>query len=152
MAKKVVPDWAAFSSAFRASLAGAVETALLLAASFIPLDYLSWVVVPGFMVVFISSGMLACIYTEGKIRITGCKRGGEIGWMAGFWTGIHGGVMVMGLAALEIFMKDFGQGVVRQLTAEQLELLLSYGFDESLIALTARVFGALWLCDILSSI
>lgn len=72
--------------------------------------------------------------------------------MAGFWTGVHGGNMAMMMAASGIYMNDFGQNVVNQLTVEQLKSLAAYGFDQSLLALTARVFGALCVYGIIGGL
>jgi hypothetical protein len=49
-------------------------------------------------------------------------------------------------------MNDFGQNVVNQLTVEQLKSLAAYGFDQSMLALTARVLGALCVYGIIGGL
>lgn len=72
--------------------------------------------------------------------------------MVGFRTGVHSGNIAMMMAAAGIYINDFGQNVVRQLMAEQLESLAAYGFDPNMIALAARVFGALCVYGVIGAL
>jgi hypothetical protein len=56
------------------------------------------------------------------------------------------------MAATGIYMNDFGQNVVNQLTVEQLKSLAAYGLDQNMLALTARVLGALCVYGIIGSL
>ncbi len=58
----------------------------------------------------------------------------------------------MMMAASGIYMNDFGQNVVNQLTVEQLESFAIYGFDQSMLALTARVLGALCVYGVIGGL
>ncbi len=140
----------AFTASIKASLVGAVGMFILFLVGLIPFEFLALLVIPGFIVLFLSVGMLGGIFAENVVK--DYRQAGEVGWMAGFWTGVHGGNMAMMMAATGIYMNDFGQNVVNQLTVEQLKSLAAYGFDQSLLALTARVFGALCVYGIIGGL
>lgn len=140
----------AFTASIKASLVGAVGMFILFLTGLIPFEFLALLVIPGFIVLFLSVGMLGGIFAENVVK--DYRQAGEVGWMAGFWTGVHGGNMAMMMAATGIYMNDFGQNVVNQLTVEQLKSLAAYGFDQSLLALTARVFGALCVYGIIGGL
>lgn len=140
----------AFTASIKASLVGAVGMFILFLAGLIPFEFLALLVIPGFIVLFLSVGMLASIFAENVVK--DYRQAGEVGWMAGFWTGVHGGNMAMMMAATGIYMNDFGQNVVNQLTVEQLESFAIYGFDQSMLALTARVLGALCVYGVIGGL
>jgi hypothetical protein len=133
------------AASLKASLVGGVCMLLLMLMSLIPLPFLACLVIPGFLVAWLSIGMLAGILAGDKVKSS--YQGGKAGWMAGFWSGIYAGVIAMILAAFKISVfgipiADFGQNV-----ATQLEL---GNFD--LIALAARVFGMFLMVGVIGSL
>lgn len=131
----------ALAASFKAGLAGGVSAIVLLLLGLVPVEFLVLLVLPGFLVTFLSSGALACIYADKQIE--SIQQAGEVGWGGGFWAGIHAGNMSMVMAAAGIFLKDFGQAVTLQLTPSYLESWGVYGLDSTFIALVARVGAAL---------
>jgi hypothetical protein len=136
----------------RASSFGAAGLFLLLLTSFIPVPYLALGVIPGFLAVFLATGRRA-VHAAGQLTSPQpYPSAGEIGWTAGFWTGVHGGNMAMLIAAAGFIMDDFGQDAVRQLTPEQLSLAAAFGFDQMSLALAARVVGAFLIYGLIGSL
>jgi len=130
----------------KASLAGGFGFLFLMLIGLIPPVEnlpisLAFLVVPGFLVVCLSTGLLASILAGD--RVENSHQGGKVGWMAGFWAGIFGGIVAMIMAAFGIYMANFGQGIVNQFTPDQLQTFTRYGLTPETIALTGRVFGAL---------
>ena len=148
--QKNVDNGSLFASSLKASLVGGVGVLLLTLISLIPFQFLAFLVIPGFLVVWLSTGMLAAIFAGDKISNT--QQGGKVGWMAGFWAGIYGGLIAMILAATGIFMVNFGQGVVTQFTPEQLQSFLNYGLTPNILAIFGRVFGALIMFGVIGSL
>ena len=123
--------------------------------SLIPLQFLACLVIPGFLVAWLSTGMMAGIFAGDKIKNS--YQGGKVGWMAGFWAGVYGGVIAMMLAAIGISVLGipivtFGQGIVNQFTPEQLDGLLKYGLTADIIALVGRVFGMFIMVGVIGSL
>jgi hypothetical protein len=121
----------------------------------LPFISLAFLVVPGFLVVCLSTGLLAGIFAGDSIEST--FQGGQAGWMAGFWAGIYGGIIAMLLAAVGISVfgipiVNFGYGIVSQFTPEQLEGLTNYGLTPDTIALMGRVFGTLIIVGLVGSL
>ncbi len=139
-----------FVSSLKASLIGGVGILLLLLISLIPFQFLACLVIPGFLVVWLTTGMLAGIFAGDNIVTS--HQGGKVGWMAGFWSGIYGGIVAMIMAAFGIVMVQFGHGVVSQFTPEQLATISGYGLSPEIIAMTGRVFGALIVYGVIGSL
>lgn len=139
-----------FASSLKASLVGGVGILLLLLISLIPFQFLACLVIPGFLVVWLTTGMLAGIFA-GDSLVTS-QQGGKAGWMAGFWSGVYGGIIAMIMAAFGVVMVQFGQGVVGQFTVEQLTSAAGYGLTPEIIAMTGRVFGALLVYGVIGSL
>jgi hypothetical protein len=142
-------------SSLKASFIGGFSILLLMLISLIPLQFLACLVIPGFLVAWLSTGMMAGIFAGDKIKNS--YQGGKVGWMAGFWAGVYGGVIAMMLAAIGISVLgipivNFGQGIVNQFTPEQLDALLSYGLTADIIALVGRVFGMFVMVGIIGSL
>ena len=148
--KKNQPAGSMFASSFKASLVGGFGILLLMLISLIPFQFLAFLVIPGFLVVWLATGMLAGIFAGDHLENS--QQGGKVGWMAGFWAGVYGGIIAMILAAFGVFMVNFGQGVVSQFSPEQLTSLASYGFSPNIIALAGRVFGALTIYGIIGAL
>ena len=145
----------------KASLIGGVGIFILLLIGLIPppenvpFVSLAFLVVPGFFVVCLSTGLLAGIFAGNDVKSS--YQGGKVGWMAGFWAGVYGGIFAMLLAAVGISVLglpivNFGQGVVNQFTPEQLAGLANYGLTSGTIALVGRVFGTLIILGVIGSL
>lgn len=146
-------------SSLKASFAGGIGLLLLMLISLIPanenIPFLSfaYLVVPGFPVVCLATGLLASIMAGDSIRSS--YQGGKVGWMAGFWAGVYAGIGGMIMAAAGFFWADFGQNA-----ATELIWLTDYGLNMETISLAGRVFWALiWfgvvgslVCALISSI
>jgi hypothetical protein len=143
------------SSGLKASMVGGFGLLILMLISLIPppenLPFVSlaFLVIPGFLVVCLATGLLAGIFAGDKVKNS--QQGGKVGWMAGFWAGVFGGVMAMFLAAVGVLMVNFGQGVVGQFNPGQLEGWSTYVLP-SPIALAGRVFGALIVYGVVGSL
>ncbi|MBN1220647.1 MAG: hypothetical protein JXM69_17130 [Anaerolineae bacterium] len=142
-------------SSLKASLVGGVCILLLMLISLIPLQFLACLVIPGFLVAWLSTGMLAGIFAGDRVKNS--YQGGKVGWMAGFWAGIYGGVIAMILAAvgvsvLGIPIVNFGQGIVSQISPDWLVSLESIHITADVIALMGRVFGMFIMVGIIGSL
>jgi hypothetical protein len=115
----------------------------------LPFVSLAFLVIPGFLVVCLATGLLAGIFSGDKV--SNSQQGGKVGWMAGFWAGVFAGVVAMFLAAVGVLMANFGQGVVGQFSPTQLEGWSLYVSPDT-IALAGRVFGALIVYGLVGSL
>ena len=142
-------------SSLKASLVGGFCILLLMVISLIPLQFLACLVIPGFLVAWLSTGMLAGIFAGENVKNS--YEGGKVGWMAGFWAGVYGGVIAMilaaiGISVLGIPIVNFGQGIVNQISPESLEGLVSIGLSANMIALMGRVFGMFIMVGVIGSL
>ncbi len=142
------------SSSLKASLVGGTSILVLMLISLIPLPFLACLVVPGFLVAWLSTGMLAGIFAGDNVKNS--YQGGKVGWMAGFWSGVFGGVVAMVLAAvgvsvLGIPIVNFGEGIVSQISPETIQ---SWGgfITTDMVALMGRVFGMFVIVGIVGSL
>ena len=138
------------ASSLKASLIGGFGILLLMLISLIPFQFLACLVIPGFLVVWLATGMMAGIFAGDNIQNS--QQGGKVGWMAGFWAGVYGGIIAMIMAAFGVVMANFGQGVVSQFTPEQLTGFANIGLTPEVIAMTGRVFGALLVYGVIGSL
>jgi hypothetical protein len=111
----------------------------------LPFVSLAFLVIPGFLVVCLATGLLAGIFAGNNVKNS--HQGGRVGWMAGFWAGVFGSLVAMFMAAIGVLMVDFGTGVVNQFA-----WLSDYGLAIETIALVGRVFGALIIYGIIGSL
>lgn len=116
----------------------------------LPFVSLAFLVIPGYLVVCLATGLLAGIFSGDNIANS--QQGGKVGWMAGFWAGIFGGVIAMLMAAAGVLLVNFGQGVVAQFTPETMTWLATYGLNPANIALAGRVVGALIVYGVIGSL
>jgi hypothetical protein len=116
----------------------------------LPFVSLAFLVIPGFLVVCLATGLLAGIFAGGSVKNS--HQGGRVGWMAGFWAGVFGSIVAMLMAALGVLMVDFGAGVVNQFNPEKLATFAAYGLTGDMIALVGRVLGALIVYGIIGSL
>lgn len=140
----------------KASLVGGFGILILMLISLIPppenLPFVSlaFLVIPGFLVVCLATGLLAGIFAGDSVKNS--HEGGKAGWLAGFWAGIFGGIFAMFLAAFGLLMEGFGLGIVNQLSPEGLATLASYGLSAEAIALAGRVIGVLIVYGLIGSL
>jgi hypothetical protein len=145
-----------FAPGLKASLIGGFGILILMLIGLIeppetlPFVSLAFLVIPGFLVVCLATGLLAGIFAGTLVKNS--QQGGKVGWMAGFWAGVFGGIAAMFLAALGFLMGPFGQNVVNQFTPDQLAAVTAYGLNPNIIALVGRVFGALVIYGIMGSL
>jgi hypothetical protein len=116
----------------------------------LPFVSLAFLVIPGYLVVCLATGLLAGIFAGENL--TSSQQGGKVGWLAGFWAGIFGGIVAMILAASGLLLGPFGENLVAQFTPESLELLAGYGLTLDNIALAGRVLAALIVYGIIGSL
>jgi len=116
----------------------------------LPFVSLTFLVVPGYIVVCLATGLLAGIFAGDGAQNS--QQGGKAGWMAGFWAGIFGGVLAMFLAAFGVLLTNFGQGIVAQFTPATLDQLAGYGLTPVNIALAGRVIAALIIYGVIGSL
>jgi hypothetical protein len=141
---------------FKASMVGGFGILILMLIGLIPppenLPFVSlaFLVIPGFLVVCLATGLLAGIFAGSGVKNS--HQGGRVGWMAGFWAGVFGSIVAMFLAALGFLMVDFGSGVINQFAPETLASFTQYGLTPEVIALIGRVFGALIIYGIIGSL
>jgi hypothetical protein len=131
----------------KASVVGGIGILLLMLIGLIPIWYLAFLVIPGFLVVWFSTGLLAGVLAGDLVKNS--HQGGKVGWLAGFWAGVFGGLIAMMLAAGGAIMTDFGQSIVNQFTLEE---LAAYGLTPNTVALMGRVFGALIIYGVMGSL
>ena len=144
-----------FAPGLKASLVGGFGILILMLIGLIPAPEglpisMAVLVVPGFLVVCLATGLLAGIFAGSLVKNS--QQGGKVGWMAGFWAGVFGGIAAMLIAALGFLMESFGQGVVSQFSPEQLTTIAAYGLHPNIIALAGRVFGALVIYGVIGSL
>lgn len=116
----------------------------------LPFVSLAFLVIPGYLVVCLATGLLAGIFAGDSV--TNSQHGGKVGWMAGFWAGIFGGIVAMLLAAAGFLLQDFGQGVVAQISPETLASLAGYGLSASNVEVAGRVIAALIVYGVIGSL
>ena len=75
-----------------------------------------------------------------------------MGWMAGFWAGVIGGIVAMTMAAFGVIMVDFGQNIVNQFPGDQMAGLVNYGLTPEVLAMAGRVSGALIVYGVIGSL
>ena len=138
------------TSSLKAGLVGGFGILLLMLISLVPFEFLACLVIPGFLVVWLTTGLLAGVFAGDSIQNS--HQGGKVGWMAGFWAGVFGGIIAMAMAAFGVFMANFGQGVVNQFAPDQLTWLVNYGLTPAVIALAGRVLGALIVYGVIGSL
>lgn len=134
----------------KAGLVGGFGIFLLLLISLVPFEFLACLVIPGFLVVWLTTGLLAGVLAGDNVQNS--HQGGKVGWMAGFWAGILGGLAAIILAAFGIFMPDFGHNVVSQLSPDLLAQLTGFGIKTEIVALAGRVVGALIVYGVIGSL
>jgi hypothetical protein len=106
------------SAALKAGIAGAVGLLILLLIRLVPVPLVTCLVVPGFPLILGSAGVLAGILAGDYIQTSG--QAVQVGAIAGFASGVGGGITAMVLAAFGLMFSDLGAGVQAQFSAAQL--------------------------------
>ncbi len=136
------------SAGLKAGLVGGVGLAILRLISLIPSNaFTLCLVVPGILVVGLSTGMLAGLLAGDKLETHGHAM--RAGAWAGFVAGICGGIAGMVIAAFgAILLLDMGEGLVAQFSPTQLESMAQMGILPETIRLAGSVLSALLLCGV----
>ncbi len=136
------------AAGLKAGLVGGVGLTILRLISLIPSSaFTLCLVVPGILVVGLSTGMLAGLLAGDKLETHGHAM--RAGAWAGFVAGITGGIAGMVIAAFgAVLLLDMGEGLVAQFSASQLESLAQIGFLPETIRLAGSVVSALLFCGV----
>jgi hypothetical protein len=136
------------SAGLKAGLVGGVGLTILRLISLIPSSaFTLCLVVPGILVVCLSTGMLAGLLAGDKLETHGHAM--RAGAWAGFVAGIVGGIAGMVIAAFgAVLLLDMGEGLVAQFSTSQLESLAQMGILPETIRLAGSVLSALLLCGV----
>lgn len=133
-------------SGLKAGLLGSIGLLVFLLISLIPFTLLACLVIPGFLVVWIGTGVLAGVLTGDKLQTR--PQAVEVGAMAGFVAGVGGGIAAMVIAAFGALFPDLGEGVLAQFSNAQLEAMAQIGILPDTIQLVGSVLAALMACGI----
>jgi hypothetical protein len=127
----------------KAGAAGGFGLLVLLLMNLLSLPLLACLVVPGYVVVLVVTGMLAGLLANDQLTTRG--QATRIGVTAGFVAGICGGVTAVFLAAFGLTFSNLGQGVLAQFSPAQLANLARVGITPDTIRLAGSVLFALLL-------
>lgn len=135
-------------STLKAGLAGGLGLLVIVLISLIPIPFPlgTCLVVLGFVVVWIGTGMLAGLLAEDEIRTR--PQAVRAGAMAGFIAGIGGGISGMLVAAFGALFPDLGEGVLAQFSPAQVETLAQIGVAPDAVRLAGSIFSAMLVCGI----
>ena len=135
-------------STLKAGVAGGLSLLVILLISLIPIPFPlgTCLVVLGFVVVWIGTGMLAGLLAEDEIQTR--PQAVRVGAMAGFIAGIGGGIAGMLVAAFGGLFPDLGEGVLAQFSPAQLEALARTGVAPDAIRLAGSILSAMLVCGI----
>ncbi len=136
------------SSALKAGFAGGLGLFVILLISLIPIPFPlgTCLVVLGFFVVWIGTGMLAGLLAEDGIQTR--PQAVSSGALAGFVAGIGGGIAGMLVAAFGALFPDLGEGVLAQFSPAQVEALSQMGIAADAIRLAGSVVSAMFVCGL----
>ena len=127
----------------KAGAVGGFGLLVLLLMNLLSLPLLACLVVPGYVVVLVVTGMLAGLLANDQLSTR--RQAARLGVTAGFVAGICGGVIAVLLAALGLMFPDLGQGVLAQFSPAQLANLARMGITSDTIRLAGSVLFALLL-------
>jgi hypothetical protein len=112
----------------------------------IPFPLGTCLVVLGFFVVWIGTGMLAGLLAEDGIQTR--AQAVSSGAFAGFVAGIGGGIAGMLVAAFGALFPDLGEGVLAQFSPAQVEALSQTGIAADAIRLAGSIVSAMFVCGL----
>jgi hypothetical protein len=127
----------------KAGAVGGFGLLVLLLMNLLYLPLLACLVVPGYVVVLVVTGMLAGLLANDQLTTRG--QATRTGVTAGFVAGICGGVTAVLLAAFGLMFPNLGQGVLAQFSPAQLANLARIGITPDTIRLAGSVLFALLL-------
>ena len=127
----------------KAGAVGGFCLLVLLLMNLLSLPLLACLVVPGYVVVLVVTGMLAGLLADDQLTTRG--QATRVGVTAGFVAGICGGVAAVFLAAFGLMFSNLGQGVLAQFSPAQLVNLARMGITPDTIRLAGSVLFALLL-------
>ncbi len=132
----------------KAGLTGSIGLLVVLLISFVPIPFPlgTCLVILGFVVAWVGTGMLAGVLAEGEIQTR--RQAVTNGAVAGFVAGIGGGIAAMVIAAFGILFPDLGEGVLAQFSPGQLEALAQIGFRPDIIRLAGSILSAMMACGV----
>jgi len=136
------------AAGLKAGLVGGVGLMVLRLISLIPSSaFTLCLVVPGIIVVCLSTGMLAGLLAGDKLETH--RQAMRAGAWAGFVAGISGGIAGMVIAAFgAVLLFDMGDGLIAQFSTSQLEAWAQMGILPETIRLAGSVLSALLLCGV----
>lgn len=136
------------SSGLKAGLAGSVGLLVILLVSFIriPFPLGTCLVILGFVVVWVGTGILAGLLAEDEIQNR--RQAVTNGATAGIVAGIGGGIAGMVIAAFGALFPDLGEGVLAQFSPGQLETLTQIGVAPETVSLAGSILSALMACGV----
>ena len=136
------------AAGLKAGLVGGLGLAILRLISLIPSSaFTLCLVVPGVLVVCLSTGMLAGVLAGDKLETH--RHAMRAGAWAGFVAGITGGIAGMVIAAFgAVLLLDTSEGLIAQFSASQLETLAQMGIVPETIRLAGSVLSALLFCGV----
>ncbi len=136
------------AAGLKAGLVGGVGLVVLRLIILIPSSaFTLCLVVPGIIVVCLSTGMLAGLLAGDKLETH--RHAMRAGAWAGFVAGIAGGIAGMVIAAFgAVLLLDIGDGLIAQFSTTQLETLAQMGILPDTIRLAGSVLSALLLCGV----
>ncbi len=138
------------SGAFKAGAAGVLAMALLMLISLVDIPLLLCLVIPGFVLILIATGMLAGLLSNERLNSPGQAR--RAGLLAGLVTGLGAAFVAMVLAALGLMFANLGEGVRAQFTPGQLQNLAAIGISPQTVRIAGAVFFALLLWGVFGTI
>jgi hypothetical protein len=134
------------SAGLKAGLAGSLGLAVLLLISLVPIPLRACLVIPGFFVVWVGTGMLSGVLAEDQIHTRRQATGN--GALAGVVAGIGGGIAAMVIAAFGVMFPELGGGVLAQFSPAQIETLAQIGVTSEVIRLGGSILSSLLFCGV----
>jgi hypothetical protein len=130
----------------KAGLAGSGGLLIILLISLLPIPqpFGSCLVIMGFSVIWVGTGMLAGILAENVVQTR--PQAVRTGATAGFVSGIGGGIAGMIVAAFGALFPDLGAGILAQFSPSQVEALGQVGIAPDAISIAGSVLSAMLAC------
>ena len=121
----------------KAGVVGAIGASILLLINLVNLPLLPCLVVPGFIVVLLVTGMLAGLMAGDRLKTPG--QATRAGITAGFVAGLGAGFMAVVLSAFGLMFTELGEGVRTQFTSLQLRNLAEMGISGDAVRMAGAV-------------
>jgi hypothetical protein len=134
------------SAGLKAGLAGSLGLAVVLLISLVPVPLRACLVIPGFVVVWVGTGMLGGVLAEDLIHTR--RQATANGAIAGLVAGIGGGIAAMVIAAFGAMFPELGGGVLAQFSPAQIEALAQSGVTPDAVRLVGSILSTLLFCGV----